>query len=438
MTDNTNITETGKPEEAASIPDVSAGKAASVQHKKTSIGGQALIEGLMMVGPTRTAMAIRKADGSILVEEIPRGQKTAFFEKVPFFRGAIRLFRQLVTGTGALMKSADFSEDAADGTKTAEKKLPEPISETTVTTEPISETTVTAEPVSEPAAAPELVEAVSEPAVTEEPVEDASEPIPAEPIPAEPAEDTLHKIADEARSAALPSEPKEKMSRMDSFIDKNMNVMIVFSAILGILFSVVLFILLPRAIVDFISNWIPASQTDNVGVTLILNLVEGILRIAIFIAYLAITSRMKEIARVWMYHGAEHKTISCYEAGEPLTVENIRKYSRFHPRCGTAFLFIVVIVSILVFCVAGVFIGVNIWWLNMLIRLALVPLVAGIAYEIIHFTGKHDSNPICRSVSKPGMWMQRFTTREPDDRMIEVAIAAMEAVLPENKDEDNW
>jgi uncharacterized protein YqhQ len=187
-----------------------------------------------------------------------------------------------------------------------------------------------------------------------------------------------------------------------------------------------------------ITRWIPGSQTDNVGVTLILNLVEGILRIAIFIGYLAITSRMKEIARVWMYHGAEHKTISCYEAGEPLTVENVRKYSRFHPRCGTAFLFIVVIVSILVFCIAGVFIGVNIWWLNMLIRLALVPFVAGIAYEIIHFTGKHDSNPVCRSVSKPGMWMQRFTTREPDDRMIEVAIAAMEAVLPENKDEDNW
>ena len=217
-----------------------------------------------------------------------------------------------------------------------------------------------------------------------------------------------------------------------------MTLMIFISEILGIMFSVVLFILLPRLIVDFISHWIPASQHDNVGVTLILNLAEGILRIAIFIGYLAITSRMKEIARVWMYHGAEHKTIACYEAGEPLTVENIRKYSRFHPRCGTAFLFIVVIVSILVFCVAGVFIGVNIWWLNMLIRLALVPLVAGIAYEIIHFTGKHDSNPVCRSVSKPGMWMQRFTTREPDDSMLEVAIAAMEAVLPENKDEDNW
>ena len=274
----------------------------------------------------------------------------------------------------------------------------------------------------------------------EQTTEQIAEELAAE-IAAEPAgeeAEQLHKIADEARSAAEPSEVKEKTSRMDSFIEKNMNVMIVISAILGIMFSVVLFIILPRFIVDLISKWIPASQSNTVGMNLILNLIEGVLRIAIFIGYLVLTSKMKDIARVWMYHGAEHKTIACYEAGEPLTVENIRKYSRFHPRCGTAFLFVVVIVSILVFCVVGVFIGVNIWWLNMLIRLALVPLVAGIAYEIIHFTGKHDTNPVCRSVSKPGMWLQRFTTREPDDSMLEVAIAAMEAVLPENKDEDNW
>jgi len=440
MTENTNITVTDKPEAAPTKADARTARAASVQNKKTSIGGQALIEGLMMVGPTRTAMAIRKADGSIIVEEIPRGQKSVFFEKVPFFRGAIRLYRQLVTGTGALMKSADFSEDAAAAAKPDDKKIPEPISEATVIEEPVfSAAGETDGDIAAGKAAGDTAGQIAADAARLEAVEPAGQIAGSGAVQTEePEQEELHKIADEARSAAETSEAKEKTSRMDSFLEKNMNLMIVISAILGIMFSVVLFILLPRLIVDFISHWIPASQHDNVGVTLILNLAEGILRIAIFIGYLAITSRMKEIARVWMYHGAEHKTIACYEAGEPLTVENIRKYSRFHPRCGTAFLFIVVIVSILVFCVAGVFIGVNIWWLNMLIRLALVPLVAGIAYEIIHFTGKHDSNPVCRSVSKPGMWMQRFTTREPDDSMLEVAIAAMEAVLPENKDEDNW
>jgi len=370
------------------------------QVKKTSIGGQALIEGLMMVGPRRIAMAVRKSDGSIVVEEISQGRKMIFFEKVPFIRGGIRLFRQLITGTGALMKSAEFSDEPPIAAAAAQKgpSIPD-----------ASE----GEPVLHQDIDGETSEALSD-------------------------EARLANIATQARSAAQPPKAQEKTSRLDSFLEKNMNLMIVFSAILGILFSVVLFILLPRLIVDLITHWIPASQTDSVGVTLILNLVEGILRIAIFVGYLAVTSRIKDIARVWMYHGSEHKTIACYEAGEPLTVENVRKYSRFHPRCGTAFLFVVVIVSILVFAFAGIFIGINVWWLNSIIRLALVPLVAGIAYEIIHFTAKHDNYAICRSVSKPGMWMQRFTTREPDDSMIEVAIAAMQAVLPENKSEDNW
>jgi len=383
-----------------SIPRNDTKAAVVPQIKKTSIGGQALIEGLMMVGPRRVAMAVRKADGSILVEEISQGRKMIFFEKVPFIRGGIRLFRQLITGTGAMMKSAEISEEPA---------------------------------------AP--VDAVQEAAS----IPDADEILPVMHTEQNSAEEQfltdeerLANIATQARSAAQPAKPKEKVSRLDSFLENNMNLMVLFSAVLGIVFGVVLFFLLPRLIVDLITHWIPASQTDSVGITLILNLVEGIVRIAIFIGYLSITSRVKEIARVWMYHGAEHKTIACYEAGEPLTVENIRKYGRFHPRCGTAFLFVVVIVSILVFAFAGIFIGINVWWLNSIIRLALVPLVAGIAYEIIHFTAKHDNYAICRSVSKPGMWMQRFTTREPDDSMIEVAIAAMQAVLPENQSEDNW
>jgi len=374
---------------ASAVPEV----------KRTSIGGQALIEGLMMVGPRRIAMAIRKADGSIIVEEISQGRKMIFFEKVPFIRGSIRLFRQLITGTGAMMKSAELSEDPA-------------------VTAPAAQ-----EGVSLPDAAqiqPLLHDADGE---TAEALTD---------------EERLASIATQARSAAEPPKMQAKASRLDSFLEKHMNLMVILSAVVGILFSIVLFILLPRFIVDLISLWIPASQIDLLSVKLTQNLLEGILRIAIFVGYLALTSRIKDIARVWMYHGAEHKTIACYEAGEPLTVENVRKYGRFHPRCGTAFLFIVVIVSILVFCFVGIFISVNYWWLNALIRLAFVPLVAGIAYEIIHFTGKHDNLAVCRAVSKPGMWMQRFTTREPDDSMIEVAIAAMQAVLPENQSEDNW
>jgi uncharacterized protein YqhQ len=251
-------------------------------------------------------------------------------------------------------------------------------------------------------------------------------------------EDRLASLATQARSAAQPPKEKAKVSRIEAYLENHMNVMVIFSAILGIFFGVVLFMLLPRLVVDLVTHWIPASQVDSVSVSLLLNLLEGILRIGIFVGYLALTSRMKDIARVYMYHGAEHKTIACYEAGEPLTVDNIRKYSRFHPRCGTAFLFTVVIVSILVFSVVGVFIGVNIWWLNALIRLAFVPVIGGIAYEIIHFTGKHDDLSICRASAKPGMWMQRFTTREPDDSMIEVAVAALQAVLPENRSEDNW
>lgn len=383
-----------------SMPKNDSKAAVVPKEKKTSIGGQALIEGLMMVGPRRVAMAVRKADGSILVEEIPQSRKMVFFEKVPFIRGGIRLFRQLVTGTGAMMKSAEISEEPVTPAQTAQEASSIPD-------------------------AAEILPVLN----TEQNNADAQ---------SQSDEERLSSIATQARSAAQPAKPKEKVSRIDSFLEKNMNLMVMFSAVLGIVFGVVLFFLLPRLIVDLITHWIPASQTDSVGVTLILNLVEGIVRIAIFIGYLAITSRIKEIARVWMYHGAEHKTIACYEAGEPLTVENVRKYGRFHPRCGTAFLFVVVIVSILVFAFAGIFIGINVWWLNSIIRLALVPLVAGIAYEIIHFTAKHDNYAICRSVSKPGMWMQRFTTREPDDSMIEVAIAAMQAVLPENQSEDNW
>lgn len=364
--------------------------------KRTTIGGQALIEGLMMVGPRRTAMAVRKADGSILVEEVASDQKIVLFEKIPFIRGGLRLFRQLITGTGALMKSAELSEPLEPAVKVEDAKTEElPEAESVGTTE----------------ASIDLKES---------------------------APGTAENLASKAREAAAPADVKKKPSRIDAFIDKHTNVFIYASGILGMVIGASLFFLLPRLIVDGISAIIPGGRTDDFGMTIVLNLTEGLVRIVLFILYLALISKMKDIARIWMYHGAEHKTIACYEAGEALTVENIRKHSRFHPRCGTAFLFVVIIVSILVFSAAGAFIGINIWWVNLLLRIILIPVVAGIAYEIIRFTGRHDDNPVCRAVAGPGMWMQRFTTREPDDSMLEVAIAAMSAVMPEKLDEDNW
>ncbi len=315
--------------------------------KKTTIGGQALLEGLMMVGPERIAMAVRKGDGGIVVEEIPVG-RISKAEKIPFVRGCVRLFRQLVTGTKALLRSADFAEAAE----------PETAADGTV----------------------------------------------------------------------------KAPSKFDRFLERNANVLLYGSALLGIGISVGLFILLPNFLVSVVGPLAALKTTGRFGDTVVLNLVEGALRIAIFVGYLAATSLMKDIRRVWMYHGAEHKTIACYESGQPLTVENVRGFSRRHPRCGTSFLFIVIVVSILVFSFFG-------WYgalLNLAIRLALIPVVAGISYEIIRWAGRHDRNVVARIVSAPGLWLQGLTTREPDDAMLEVAIRATEPVIPEQKDADAW
>ena len=344
--------------------------------KKTTIGGQALIEGIMMCGPRRTAIAVRKADGSIYVEEIKKSASETFFEKVPLVRGCIRFFRQLVTGTAALMKSAEISEEGA----------------------------------------------------------------PQEGISRVPSgeDDDKPKTIQEAKNEQHVTGKEKSASKLDQWADKHSDGVMIFAAVLGLLFSVVLFILLPRLIVDTALHFFSAERSDSIKLNVVLNFIEGVIRIVIFLTYLALTSRLKDIARVWMYHGAEHKTIACYEAGEELTVANVRKMSRFHPRCGTAFLFIVVLVSILVFCVASVFIGVNVWWINMLVRLALVPLVGGISYEILRFCGRHDQNPICKIFIAPGLGLQKLTTKEPTDSMIEVAIASVQAVIPENSNEDIW
>ena len=192
---------------------------------------------------------------------------------------------------------------------------------------------------------------------------------------------------------------------------------------------------------SFFDRWIPNL--------LVLNLLEGIVRLCIFMGYMILVSRMAEMRRVFSYHGAEHKTIRCYEAGLPLTVENVREMSRLHPRCGTSFLLVVVVISTLVFSIASSGLltvvpglaalqGTFLYRLVMIVfKLLLLPVVVGITYEINRWAGKHD-NGLTRAISAPGMWMQNFTTNEPDDSMIEVAIKAVEAVLPEEEGTDRW
>lgn len=320
--------------------------------KKTTIGGQALIEGIMMVGPKRTCIAVRKGDGTIHVEELMQSDKVAFYEKVPFVRGCIRFYKMLVKGTDALMKSADLSEQGA----------------------------------------PE------------------------------------HKEGEEDK----------KPSALDQYLTKHYNVMVTLSAVLGILLSVGLFILLPWLIVFLATKFIGSAMAETPWVAVLLNLAEGVLRMIIFFLYLKFASKIDGIERVWRYHGAEHKTIACYEAGEPLTVENIMKHSRFHPRCGTSFMFLVLAISILIYTVAGILVGDGRFIVNALIRLLLIPVICGVSFEILRFVGRHDENPVCRGLSKPGLWLQKITTAEPDASIVEVAIAAMQAVIPEDADEDVW
>ena len=207
--------------------------------------------------------------------------------------------------------------------------------------------------------------------------------------------------------------------------DKLKDYVIYFSVFISVIFSVGLFFILPNLVTGFLHRFVE----NNV----LMSLIEGVLRIAIFLGYILIVSQMEEIKRVFQYHGAEHKTIFCYEAGLPLTPENARKMSRLHPRCGTSFLVFVMIISIILFS----FISWNNMFVRIGLRLLMLPVVAGVSYEIIRWAGRSQNKVVCL-ISKPGMMLQKITTREPDDSQLEVAIASMQAVLTGNKEDDKW
>ena len=211
----------------------------------------------------------------------------------------------------------------------------------------------------------------------------------------------------------------------EKFGDKVKDIVIYFSLFISVIFSVGLFFVLPHFITSLLENVIKSN--------LIKTLIEGVIRISIFLGYVLLASRMEDIKRVFQYHGAEHKTIFCYEAGLDLTVENARSMSRLHPRCGTSFLVYVMIISIILFS----FVSWGNMWIRLGMKLLLLPVVAGISYEIIRWAGRSKNKVVC-VISRPGMWLQNITTREPDDSQLEVAIESMKAVLTDNKEDDKW
>ena len=250
------------------------------------------------------------------------------------------------------------------------------------------------------------------------------------------------------RSADLaPEEMQEEPSKFDLWLEKTLGSEVFQKAIVGIAvamglgLSILLFFLLPMTIASFFDKIIPSI--------LGINLLEGLIRMIIFLAYMILISRMKEMRRVFSYHGAEHKTIRCYECGLPLTVENVRAQTRFHPRCGTSFLLVIMVISVLLFSVASSLLlavvpgleamrgSFGYRLLMIVFKLLLLPLVVGITYEINRWAGRHD-NWFTKILTAPGMWLQHFTTNEPEDSMIEVGIAAVEAVLPEKEGSDRW
>ena len=250
------------------------------------------------------------------------------------------------------------------------------------------------------------------------------------------------------RSADLaPEEMQEEPGKFDLWLEKKLGserfqkALVGIAVAMGLCLSIALFFLLPMTVASFFDKAISSI--------LVLNLLEGLIRMVIFLGYMLLISRMKEMRRVFSYHGAEHKTIRCYEAGLPLTVENVRKMTRFHPRCGTSFLLVIMVISILIFSIASsllltLFPGLNALrgsfgyrLLMIVFKLLLLPLVVGITYEINRWAGRHD-NGFTRVLTAPGMLLQHFTTNEPDDSMIEVGITAVQAVLPREAGADRW
>lgn len=370
--------------------------------KRTSIGGQALIEGVMMRGPEKTTMAVRHTSGEIRMESwnTPVGGKAKIW-KVPFIRGVYNFIDSMRLGYRSLMRSAELSgmeeEIEAAGKSAKEPAVQEAApAEAVVPTVSAQEAEIPVDADLSASTAPVVTEAASVPAVAVAAVAPAAAPVP--------------------------------QSKKEGESSWWMTLLMVVSAVLGVCLSVFLFLWLPAFLFNLLKSAV--SALDNQVVRAVF---EGVLRILLFVAYIFFTSLMKDIKRVYMYHGAEHKTIFCYEHGLPLTVENVRKQSRFHPRCGTSFMILMLLIGIVI----SMFIPIENSFLRTAVKLLTIPLLVGIGYEAIKLCGRKD-NWFTRIIAAPGLWMQRLTTREPEDDMIECAIAAFEDVVPADPKADTW
>lgn len=313
---------------------------------KTSVGGQALIEGVMMQGPRGIATAVRQESGNILVEhhEFKHAKEKVKFLGLPVIRGIVAFVESMILGYKMLMYSAEAS--------------------------------------------------------------------------------------------GMENMDDVEMNKFEKWLtdklgDKFMDIIMGIATLLGFALAFVIFFYLPVLVFNRLNVWTDGVLTAWQGT------IEGVLKIIIFVVYIALVSRMKDIKRTFMYHGAEHKSIACYEAGLELTVNNVRKCSRFHPRCGTSFIFVMLIFSIVFSTILSKIFpsiaAIRVLW--MFLKLAFIPLIMGIGYEFIKYAGKHD-NVIVKVLSAPGLWMQRLTTNEPDDDIIEVGIEALKAVITDNPEDD--
>ncbi len=377
--------------------------------RRTSIGGQALMEGIMMRGPETTAMAVRNTQGEIIVEAFPtQTKKRSAICRVPIIRGVIGFIDSMTLGYKCLMRSAEISGleelEAEIEREKAEKKAAKKAARAARKSKAVSP--------AEEAASSESTAPVEEAAAVEEEMT-ATEAVSVEETA--PAEGAIPADAPPA---------KKKSSAM-------MNIIMVLSVVFAVVIMVGLFILLPAWLYTVLCKLdIPYVTEDN---RYLRSIFEGVLRVILLVGYMGLMCLMKDIRRTFMFHGAEHKTIFCYEAGLPLTVENIRLQKRFHPRCGTSFLILMMLVSILV----GFFIPPGLHtFVRVGIKLLLVPLIMGLGYELIKLCGRYD-NRLTRVIALPGVWLQHITVFEPDDSMIECAIAAMEQVIPAD-DSDSW
>ena len=389
---------------------------------KSKIGGQALIEGVMMKGAFRGAMACRLPNGEIDLEtwDMPANFETdpktgkqrivrKWYNRIPLVRGCVNFVVSMLDGYRCMMKSAEkqYDEEVDDfcAWKKHEKidKLPEE----------------------------EQFQKFGEWLTKEREKidkEKAKEDKNYQPLGKPDAETIKNRW--EYLLKASENYEYEEPSKFEKWFDEHLseavfNGLMIVIMVIGFVLALGLFMYLPKLVVSWVK-----PLTDS---RILKSCAEGVVKIVLFVAYMWVTGLGKGIRRTYEYHGAEHKTIACFEAALPLTVENVKKQCRFHPRCGTSFIFLVLIIGIFFGC----FNPYTVVWQRVLFGFALLPLIMGVSYELIRLAGRYD-NPLTRVLSAPGLWMQRITTREPDAKQIECAIAAMTPCIPENLEDDIW